>query len=130
MLSVRGAIMAMLVFWLAFAIPGVIALVLVVWAVLVLLEGHRHTTLDFSQSDNLAQTEIGRLDARFWKLGFYVNPLDSALYVPKRNPAQGWSINIGQPKGRSLAVGILLGIALLIALVGALPLYFVLLLQH
>ncbi len=63
-----------------------------------------------------------RSDARYWKLGFYSNPADPGLFVPKRNPALGGAINIGHPRGRLIAVGMLLGIALFILLVAGLAL--------
>ena len=117
--------MTMLFYWFALSsIPGVVALVLVAWAVLILLAGH--TAPDLAQSDNPTRG-FDRTDARYWKFGFYRNPQDSALYVPKHNPTL-IGINIGQPEGRRLAVSILLGIALLMAFVWAVPVYFLLLL--
>lgn len=51
-----------------------------------------------------------------WKLGvFYVNPQNPSLWVPKRNPTLGWTINLGHPKGRLVlaGVGVLLSIIIL-----------------
>jgi uncharacterized membrane protein len=39
----------------------------------------------------------GSTDTRFWKAGvFYVNPEDSALFVPKRY-GFGYTLNFGRP---------------------------------
>jgi uncharacterized membrane protein len=50
-------------------------------------------------------------------LGLYASKIDTRLWVPKRTPALGWTINIGHPGGMALLVGILVGIACL--LIGA-----------
>lgn len=91
---------------------GPVALALVVWAILVLLAGRSAPDrADFAPPD---QPGFDRRDLRYWKLGFYRNPQDSALWVAKRNPSLGTTLNIGHLKGRLVAAGILLGVALLI----------------
>lgn len=40
-----------------------------------------------------------------WKWGAYYNPNDSRIFVPKRNPYMGWTINIGRPVGKRLFIG-------------------------
>ncbi|HET8854248.1 MAG TPA: hypothetical protein VFN02_17150 [Ktedonobacteraceae bacterium] len=107
--------------WLMVVLLGPVALALVVYAILVLLVGR--TALDLAYGDQPGQPVLDRTDARYWKLGFYLNPQDSALFVPKRDPTLGTTINIGHRKGRLVAASILLGVALLlIVLIGALPL--------
>ncbi len=49
--------------------------------------------------------------------GLYCSKADTRLWVPKRVPKWGWTINVGHPGGGALLAGILLGIAGL--LVGA-----------
>ncbi len=106
--------------WFLSAFLGLVVLALVVYAILVLLVGR--TALDLAHWDQSGQPVLDRTDARYWKLGFYMNPQDPALFVPKRNPNFGTTINIGHPKGRLVAASLLLGVALLIVLSGALPL--------
>ncbi len=105
--------------WSLLAFLSPVILTLVVYAILVLLVGR--TALDLAHGDQPGQPELGRMDARYWKLGFYLNPQDPALFVPKRNPALGTTINIGHAKGRLVAASILLGTALLFVLIGVLP---------
>ena len=106
--------------WFISVFLGLVVLALVVYAILVLLVGR--SALDLTDFDQSGQLVLDRTDVRYWKLGFYLNPQDSALFVPKRNPNLGTTINIGHPKGRLVAASILLGAALLIVLAGALPL--------
>jgi uncharacterized membrane protein len=106
--------------WLMVILLGPVALALVVYAILVLLAGR--TALDLAYWDQPGQPELDRTDAHYWKLGFYLNSQDTALFVPKRNPRLGTTINIGHSKGRLVAASILLGSALLIVLAGGLPL--------
>ena len=108
------------IIWFVLAFLGVVVLALVVYAILVLLVGR--TALDLAHWDQPGQPVLDRTDARYWKLGFYLNPQDPALIVPKRNPNFGTTINIGHPKGRLVAASLLLGVALLIVLTGGLPL--------
>ena len=97
--------------WFMLAFLGLVVLALVVYAI-----------LDLAYWDQSGQPVLDRTDARNWKLGFYLNPQDPALFVPKRNPNTGTTINIGHPRGRLVAASLLLGVALLIALTGMLPL--------
>src|SRR5438128_9061113 len=105
--------------WFVLAFLGLVVLALVVYAILVLLVGR--TALDLADWDQPDQPVLDRTDARYWKLGFYLNPQDPALFVPKRNPNSGTTINIGHPKGRLVAASFLLVAALLIVLTGVLP---------
>ena len=108
------------IIWFVDALLSPVVLALVVYAILVLSVGR--SALDLADFDQSGQPVLDRRDARYWKLGFYLNPQDPALIVPKRNPKFGTTINIGHPKGRLVAASLLLGVALLIILAGALPL--------
>ena len=111
MISFAGFILALL---------ALVALALVVYAILIWLAGR--TAPGLAYRDLSGQPVLDRTDARYWKLGFYLNPQDPALFVPKRDPNLGTTINIGHPKGRLVAASILLGVALFIVLAGWLPL--------
>jgi len=108
------------IIWIVLAFLGLVVLALVVYAFLILLAGR--TAPNLAYWDLSGQSVFDRTDARYWKLGFYLNPQDPALFVPKRDPNYGSTINIGHPKGRLVAASILLGVALLIVLAGWLPL--------
>jgi uncharacterized membrane protein len=41
-------------------------------------------------------------------LGLYVSPCDTRVWVPKRIPALGWTINMGHRRGRLWAAAILI----------------------
>ena len=43
--------------------------------------------------------------------GIYSSKADKRLWVPKRIPSWGWTINVGHPGGLALLVGILVGAA-------------------
>lgn len=43
-------------------------------------------------------------------LGLYFSRRDSRIWVPKRQRAFGWTINIGNPKGAVCLVSVLLGV--------------------
>ncbi|NLK75175.1 MAG: hypothetical protein GX288_07805 [Clostridiales bacterium] len=43
-----------------------------------------------------------------WKWGFYHNPKDPRILVPKRLSGMGWTFNTGHPVGRALSLAILL----------------------
>ncbi len=104
--------------WFVPVLLGIVALALV-YALLILLGGP--TPPDPAHWDMPIQTGFDRTDARYWELGFYMNPQDPGLFVPKRNPNSGWTFNIGHPKGRFVAASFLLGVALLMVLGGVVP---------
>ena len=58
--------------WFALVFLGIVALALVVSALLILLGGR--TAPDPAHWDMPGQTGFDRTDARYWKLGFYMNP--------------------------------------------------------
>jgi uncharacterized membrane protein len=41
-------------------------------------------------------------------LGLYFNKQDTRLWVPKANPALGWTLNLAKPTGAALLLGALL----------------------
>ena len=43
--------------------------------------------------------------------GTYSSKTDKRLWVPKRIPSLGWTLNVGHPGGLALLVGILVGAA-------------------
>ena len=48
-------------------------------------------------------------------LGLYVNRENSRLWVPKKRPGVGWTLNLGHPRARWVLVGI--GVVILAAAV-------------
>ena len=53
-------------------------------------------------------------DDRYDWAGLYHDPDDARLFVPKRNPAFGWTINLEHPHGRSTLALILTGVVVAI----------------
>ena len=50
-------------------------------------------------------------------LGLYVDREDPRLWVPKKRPGFGWTLNLGHPKARFVLVGtgvVILGAVLLV----------------
>jgi uncharacterized membrane protein len=41
-------------------------------------------------------------------LGIYHSKRDSRLWVPKRKPIMGWTVNTARPSGLALLIGVLL----------------------
>jgi uncharacterized membrane protein len=54
------------------------------------------------------------MSARYDRLGFYHDSADRRLFVPKKIPAFGWTVNLGHPRGKAVA-GALIGGWLLLA---------------
>ncbi|MDO5027332.1 MAG: PH domain-containing protein [Tissierellia bacterium] len=54
---------------------------------------------------------------KYYKYGFYKNENDTRLFVPKRNPAMGWTINIGNKSGK---IFMFLTILMVLAIIGGL----------
>lgn len=52
-----------------------------------------------------------------WKWGFYYNPNDPRIMVPKRIASMGWTINIGRPVGKAIGLGILALVVIIIGMV-------------
>ena len=53
------------------------------------------------------------MDERYDWAGLYHDPDDPRLFVPKRNPSFGWTINVEHPYGRTV-----LGLILAVPVVG------------
>ena len=53
-----------------------------------------------------------RMDDRYDWLGLYHDADDPRLFVRKRNPSFGWTINLEHPFGRAALALILLGVML------------------
>lgn len=51
------------------------------------------------------EEEIMQEKETTWKWGCYHNPYDSRLFVPKRLPSMGWTINIAHPLGKAIFFG-------------------------
>lgn len=49
-------------------------------------------------------------------IGIYFSKRDTRVWVPKRRPTWGWTLNLGQPAGAMWLVGLLAGPPLLTAL--------------
>lgn len=54
-----------------------------------------------------------RMDSRYDGLGLYHDADDPRLFVPKRNPSLGWTINLEHPYGRTT-----LGLILMVPVIG------------
>jgi hypothetical protein len=71
---------------------------------------------EYMNQQDINQTEWSKPDN--WSgpklLGLYSSKTDSRLWIPKRTPALGWTINIGHPGGMALFVGILVCVACLL----------------
>lgn len=52
-----------------------------------------------------------------WRWGFYYNPADRRVMVPKRVPSMGWTVNMAHPAGKAFAAGLMV---LLLAVMGLL----------
>ena len=50
-------------------------------------------------------------------LGFYFSKRDSRVWVPKRLPWMGWTVNLGRPGGVAWLVATIIGLPLLVVLV-------------
>lgn len=53
------------------------------------------------------------MDERYDWAGLYHDPDDPRLFVPKRNPSLGWTVNVEHPYGRTV-----LGLILMVPVVG------------
>lgn len=80
-----------------------------------------------STSGGMSAAPYGDIDARNarewaraenWRggpLGLYSSELDTRVWVPKRNPAMGWTVNLARWQGR-LVLAALLGVPLAVLL--------------
>jgi len=54
-------------------------------------------------------------DPENWRFGvFYVNRKDPRVFVPKRNPLLGWTLNFGNPVAWLLILALVLTIAFIL----------------
>ena len=54
-------------------------------------------------------------EENFWRWGFYNNPNDKRLFVPKRISGMGWTINIARPFGK---IFMMLTVMLIVGIIG------------
>lgn len=54
------------------------------------------------------------IDKSKYHWGFYINPEDERVIVPKYHEYAGWTINLGNKKGKIVGLGFLLSVALLL----------------
>ena len=57
-----------------------------------------------------------QMDGRYDSLGLYHDAEDPRLWVPKRNPSFGWTINLDHPYGRATLTLVLLGATMPLAI--------------
>lgn len=75
------------------------------------------------RAELLAQKEINRMewqDRANWShplLGVYFSKRDSRVWVPKRPPGIGWTLNLGHPAGAWWLVGLIVLPPLLVAMI-------------
>ena len=50
-------------------------------------------------------------------IAFYFSKKDTRTWVPKKIPAMGWTLNLGQPAGARWLLGFLVGLPLLIIVI-------------
>lgn len=111
--------LVMLVFWLTFStsmafisdfMVGIIAIVFMIISVLGIAywqmkKIHQAEAYFFEHSEGglLDDEAIGANiyeQGNLWRWGFYYNPNDSRLFVPKQISGMGWTINIARPIGK------------------------------
>lgn len=109
---------AMLVFWILFSFSiihtsngflFVIPAVLLVTAMLFIASWQqkkiRIIESNFFNEETLGNDGVYEQEST-WKWGFYYNPNDPRIMVPKRVASMGFTINIGRPIGKALCFGI------------------------
>ena len=52
---------------------------------------------------------VERPEKRYWKYGFYVNPEDPRLWVPRPSRPQSRTVNLGHPRGMTVLAAMLFG---------------------
>jgi uncharacterized membrane protein len=57
------------------------------------------------------------MDERYDRAGLYHDPDDPRLFVPKRNPSFGWTINLEHPYGRTI-LGLILVLPIVAIILG------------
>ncbi len=110
--------LAMLVFWLLFSASmmyaqnglAILAPVIVLLAAvfgIIRWQQSKISGLEEKFADELPEEQENAGDQQIlWKWGFYYDPGDPRLFVPKRMAGMGWTINIGRPAGKLICFGI------------------------
>jgi uncharacterized membrane protein len=118
--------LAMLIFWLFFSFAVlycqnsfliIAPLILLVVALLIIASWQQNRTRKLEESfvGALPQDEKDVQEEQgTWKWGFYYDPYDPRIFVPKRIASMGWTINIGRPLGKLFCFGV---IALVFAII-------------
>lgn len=118
--------LAMLIFWILFSFSMlyyqnsfhiIVPLVFLIVAILIIAnwQQNRMRKLEESFVGTLSQDEENIQEQQgTWKWGFYYDPNDPRIFVPKRVASMGWTINIGRPAGKVFGFGI---IALVLAII-------------
>ncbi len=110
--------LAMLVFWILFSFSiihtnnstlSVLPAILLVGAMLFIGSWQQKKTRfiesKFLKEESLASDGVYEQES-IWKWGFYNNPNDPRIIVPKRVANMGFTINIGRPLGKVIGLGI------------------------
>ncbi len=120
---------AILVFWLLLNINILflsgsflilIAIILLMGAIIAISVGHQRklVALENEFLGSVSKEEEPITDQpEYWKWGFYNNPSDPRLFVPKRLAGMGITINMARAGGKRFLAGILLFVALVIGIV-------------
>jgi uncharacterized membrane protein len=124
--------LTMLVFWILFSFSmiytsnelfSVLPAVLLVTVMLIVTSWQQKSirTIEnrYFSEESLGNDGIYEQEST-WKWGFYNNPSDPRIMVPKRIASMGWTINIGTPIGKVLGFGTyaLILVVLLVVLLG------------
>jgi uncharacterized membrane protein len=79
--------------------------------------------MEQAEGEPMTQDEINRAEwenPANWSgglLGVYFSKRDSRVWVPKRNPAMGWTLNFANPRSTLWLAGLIAGPALIAAIV-------------
>jgi len=121
-INTRAAVMssaAMLVFWIFFSLTSMIKQAGIYWLLSIIFLTGSILMIAFWQQRSIRKSEkyffgedAGEEDVPeediLWRWGFYYNPADRRLMVPKRIAGFGWTINMGRPVGKAIALGFML----------------------
>jgi hypothetical protein len=110
---------AMLVFWIFFSLTSMIKQAGIYWLLSIIFLTGSILMIAFWQQRSIRKSEkyffgedAGEEDVPeediLWRWGFYYNPADRRLMVPKRIAGFGWTINMGRPVGKAIALGFML----------------------
>ena len=120
--------LAMLVFWLLFSVAivfarGSLSILAPIIILIITTFGIAHwqqnkiNNLEEKFIDDLPEEqESAGKQQILWKWGFYYNPGDPRILVPKRMAGMGWTINIGRPVGKLVCFGIMAALLIVICI--------------